>query len=127
MCARQTPCTRMLVNIRGFDYSYPQNIVGFNNWDEMTEGEASMIPWHHATEMGTSLHVGTNIRTQTYSFPATHLSDRLPNATKVVIYSCPMHSFMMGELPRLGQASAIRLLEGKQEIFRMIKSFTPQG
>ena len=116
------------MNIHGIDWSYPEyRGTGLTDFHPMTEDEANMIPWRMAKAEGGSIKYPTNVRHMTYSFPATNLSDRLPDATLVQVMNCPMHSFMMGELPRLGQASAIRLLEGKQEIFRMIKSFTPQG
>ena len=116
--------SRMLYNHSGIDWSYPKHHISFGNWGDMTEDEANAIPWTQVTRMASSLLPQTNIRTINFEFTATNLSDRLPSATKVMLNSCPMHSFMMGAHDRLGGDSPVRLMEGHEEIYTMIKGYT---
>ena len=107
------------------DWSYPKFHKDDGNWDWMTEDEANLIPWKKVKQNQHTIDHVKNTQNIEFRFPATCLSDRLPKATEVMLYSCPMHSFMMGTQDRLGSNSPVRLFAGNPEICMMIKRYIP--
>lgn len=105
------------------DWVYPSaSAFGSRIVHELTDEEINRIPWAQATESCRTIDRESYKSFAMLSYPRTFLSDRLPVTNAVFLKSTNMHSFMMGEHPRLGQVSPVRMLEGKREICLLIKN-----